>query len=102
MVRHTLPHVHSEVSHDGEKSYRLPKRQGERLPEDPKQELVVALADLAEMAEQVFARLQDCRCHSWPVVRDGRLIGIITPDNATEFLMIQEALRGGSPRLAPA
>lgn len=58
-------------------------------------------ADPGEMAEQVFARLQDCHCHSLPVVRDGRLVGIVTPDNVAEFLMIQEALRGGRPRAMP-
>ncbi len=59
-------------------------------------------ADPGEMAEAVFARLQECNCHSLPVVREGRLVGIVTPDNVAEFLMIQEALRGGRARPMPA
>jgi Zn-dependent protease/predicted transcriptional regulator len=54
-------------------------------------------ADPSEMAETVFARLQQCECHSLPVVRGGRVIGIVTPDNVAEFLMIQEALRSAKP-----
>jgi Zn-dependent protease/predicted transcriptional regulator len=51
-------------------------------------------AEPGEMLENVFARLQECDCHSLPVVKDGKLIGMITMDNVGEFLMIQAALRG--------
>ncbi|MCX7722695.1 MAG: site-2 protease family protein [Verrucomicrobiae bacterium] len=54
-------------------------------------------ADPAEMAETVFNRLQECNCHSLPVVQNGRLIGILTADNVGEFLMIQAALRKATP-----
>jgi Zn-dependent protease/predicted transcriptional regulator len=51
-------------------------------------------ADPNEMLGTVFARLQACGCHSFPLVRNGRLAGILTMDNVGEFLMVQAALRG--------
>ena len=53
-------------------------------------------ADPLEMAEGVFARLQDSNCTSLPVLSNGRLVGILTAENLGEFLMIQAALRGGT------
>ncbi len=50
-------------------------------------------ADPSDMAENVFARLQECKCHSLPVVQEGQLVGIVTAENVGEFLMIQAALR---------
>ena len=50
-------------------------------------------ADPREMLQTAFARLQDCDCHTLPVVQDGRLLGLVTADNLAEVLMIQEALR---------
>ena len=49
---------------------------------------------LARAVEHVLAGFQQ----DFPVVDDGRLVGIVTPDNVTEFVMIHEALRGGQPR----
>ncbi len=54
----------------------------------------VATADPSEMLESAIARLQDCDCHSMPVVRGDQLVGLLTMDNLGEFLMIQSALRG--------
>jgi Zn-dependent protease/predicted transcriptional regulator len=51
-------------------------------------------ADPNEMLETVFVRLQARGCHSLPLVRNGRLAGILTTDNIGEFLMVQAALRG--------
>ncbi|MEJ2206422.1 MAG: site-2 protease family protein [Gemmatimonadota bacterium] len=56
-------------------------------------------ADPADMLEPAFMRLQSCACRSMPVVRGGRLLGILTTDNVGEFLMFQAAMReafGGS------
>jgi Zn-dependent protease/CBS domain-containing protein len=50
-------------------------------------------ADPAEMLEHVMNRLQECECRSMPVVRDGKLVGLITLDNVGEWLMIRSALR---------
>ncbi|MBI4582684.1 MAG: site-2 protease family protein [Planctomycetes bacterium] len=59
-------------------------------------------ADPAEMLENLFSRLQNCSCHSLPVVRAGNLVGIVTMENVGEFLMIQSALRGQEPmKMAP-
>lgn len=48
----------------------------------------------SEMAERVLAKLQDCKCHTLPVVQDGELVGIFTMENLGEFMMIQTALHG--------
>ena len=49
--------------------------------------------DAGEMLETMFARLQECQCHTVPVTRAGALVGLVTSDNLGEFLMIQSALR---------
>jgi Zn-dependent protease len=56
--------------------------------------------DPADMLEGAFQRLQACRCRTAPVVRDGRLVGLVTMDNLGEFLAIQAALekRGAGRR----
>jgi hypothetical protein len=40
-----------------------------------------------------FQRLQDCQCHTIPVLRRGSLIGLLTMDNVGEFLSVQSAVR---------
>ncbi len=50
-------------------------------------------ADSMEMLQMVAARMQECSCHTVPVVHNGQLVGLITMDNIGEFLMIQSALR---------
>ena len=50
-------------------------------------------ADAAEMLEPVFQRLEACRCQVLPVLRGGRLVGILTPDNVAEFVMFSRAVR---------
>jgi Zn-dependent protease/predicted transcriptional regulator len=58
----------------------------------------------SEMADLVFARLNECQCHTLPVVQNDRLVGMVTADNVGEFLMIQSALkaRGASGGRHPA
>ncbi len=58
-------------------------------------------ADPGEMLESVFIRLQNCGCHSLPVVKAGRLVGLLTMENIGEFMMIQSALRGESQPSLP-
>ena len=58
-------------------------------------------ADPRDMLQTAFARLQDCDCHTLPVVQDGRLLGVVTADNLSEALMIQEALREARRRQHP-
>jgi Zn-dependent protease/predicted transcriptional regulator len=46
-----------------------------------------------EMLEGVLRRLQECECRTIPVLENGRLVGLVTPDNIGEFFMIQSALQ---------
>ncbi len=54
--------------------------------------------DPREMLQSAFARLQQGHSRSLPVVRDGKLVGILTADNLAEVLLIQDALRQGHRR----
>jgi Zn-dependent protease/CBS domain-containing protein len=54
-----------------------------------------------ELADDVLARLKSCGCHSLPVIRDGRLLGVLTMDNVGEYMMVQAALRGDRPAYQP-
>ena len=51
------------------------------------------MADSSEMLDTIFPRLQNCQCHTLPVTRNGRLIGLMTMDNVGEFILIQSALK---------
>ncbi|MBN2387202.1 MAG: site-2 protease family protein [Anaerolineales bacterium] len=46
-----------------------------------------------DMLEPVFARLQACECHIFPVVQDGRLVGLLSSENIGEFMMFQSAFK---------
>ena len=52
-----------------------------------------ASVDPGEMLEAAFRRLQTCRCHTAPVIRQGQLIGLMTMDNIGEFVAIRSALQ---------
>ncbi|CAB1075430.1 Putative zinc metalloprotease MJ0392 (EC [Olavius algarvensis Delta 1 endosymbiont] len=49
--------------------------------------------DSLDMLENALAKLNNCNCHTLPVTRNGRLVGLLTMDNLGEFLRIQTALR---------
>jgi Zn-dependent protease/CBS domain-containing protein len=51
------------------------------------------VADASDMIDVAFQRLQDCQCHTIPVLRRGSLIGLLTMDNVGEFLSVQSAVR---------
>jgi predicted transcriptional regulator len=53
-------------------------------------------AEPAEMLHGVFSRLQRCRCHSFPVIERGRLVGVIDMENVGEFISLRQALRAGA------
>ena len=58
------------------------------------------VADAGDMLEGAMERLQACACHTLPVVRDGRLVGLVTMDNIGEFVLIHAALSGKqAPRI---
>lgn len=50
-------------------------------------------AGATETAENVMAKLQQCGSGSLPILENDRLVGILTAENLSEFLMIQTALR---------
>ncbi len=50
------------------------------------------VVDAGEMLETAFMRLQSCECRTMPVLRNQRLVGVLTMDNVGEFLSIQMAL----------
>ena len=51
-------------------------------------------ANAGEMLAPAFAQLGQEQCRTIPVLRDGRLVGLLTPENVGEWLMIQSALTG--------
>ena len=57
----------------------------------------VPQVDSHEMVEQALARLEESGARTLPVTHAGRLAGLITSENITEFLMIRSALRA-APR----
>jgi Zn-dependent protease len=46
----------------------------------------------SDLMQSVFLRLQECRCHSLPIVQGETLVGLLTMENVGEFLRIQTAL----------
>jgi Zn-dependent protease/predicted transcriptional regulator len=52
--------------------------------------------DSHEMLEPVLTRLQEFGLKSLPVTHGGQLVGMITMENITEFLMIRSALNAAS------
>ena len=56
------------------------------------------VVEAAEMMDGAFRRLQDCACTTVPVLREGRLVGLMTLENLGELLMIQNALSSRARR----
>jgi Zn-dependent protease len=52
------------------------------------------LAQPDEPVEEALARLHGCGCSAIPVVRERRLLGLLSLDNVGEYLMVRAALRG--------
>jgi Zn-dependent protease len=52
--------------------------------------------DSHEMIEMVLTRLQESGSKTLPVTHGGQLVGLITSENITEYLMIRSALRTAS------
>ncbi len=49
----------------------------------------VQTADAHELLEVAFGRLQGHQCHVLPVLQNGRIVGLLTPDNVGEFVMFR-------------
>jgi Zn-dependent protease/CBS domain-containing protein len=54
-----------------------------------------------EPLSPAFARLMEHRLQTLPVLEMGRLVGVLTPGNVGEFLMIQNALSNVDRRVSP-
>lgn len=57
-------------------------------------------AGYTEMLEPVLQRLQESECHTMPVTHAGRLAGLLTMENVSEFFLIQAAVRQNGARNA--
>ncbi|MGP0064276.1 MAG: site-2 protease family protein [Isosphaeraceae bacterium] len=71
---------------------------GSHSPETPAFEVMqrsFATADPNEMLQTAFGRLQEGQTRTLPVVRKGRLVGLLTADSLAEVLLIQQRLREG-------
>lgn len=76
-------------------------KNGETTPVGNVMETRFVAAHPSEMAETAFIRLQHSHCRAMPVLRDGKLLGMVTAENVGEFLMIHAALHGEArPRMA--
>jgi CBS domain-containing protein len=67
-------------------------QRGSEIPVTDVMQHEVHKADSHDMLESVLARLEECRCHTLPVMHDGELVGLVTMDNVGEFLRIQAAI----------
>jgi CBS-domain-containing membrane protein len=54
--------------------------------------------DEAEMLDNIFPRMREWECPTLPVLREGRLVGLVTLENVGEWMMIQSALRKARAR----
>jgi Zn-dependent protease len=68
-------------------------KRGRDAPVGEVMETTFRTAEAGEPLENALARLQECRCHTLPVVADHRLEGVLTLENLGEFMMIETALR---------
>ncbi len=57
-----------------------------------------AIAEDTEMLEGAFQRMRVANCPTLPVVRGGRLVGIVTLENVGELMMINSAYRSATAR----
>lgn len=46
-----------------------------------------------DMLQTALERLQTCNCRTMPIIKDGRLVGLVNMENIGEFMMIRTALR---------
>ncbi|MGQ0704296.1 MAG: site-2 protease family protein [Gemmatimonadales bacterium] len=78
-------------------------KQGQQSPVAEVMRRNVPTAEASEMIEVAFQRLQGRDCPTIPVLRRGRLVGLVTMENVGEFVSVQAALGGTRPmRRLPA
>ena len=44
-----------------------------------------------EMLDTVVTKLSECRCDLLPVIREGKIVGVVTTDNISAFMRLREA-----------
>lgn len=54
----------------------------------------------ADLLDDVLDRVRESGCPMVPVLRDGRLVGLLTQDNMAELMMVRQAIRGRGGRTA--
>jgi Zn-dependent protease/predicted transcriptional regulator len=54
----------------------------------------IAIADASDMLESALQRLQESACHTLPVLRNQKLVGLLTAENLGEYLMFKNARNG--------
>ncbi|MFB3777546.1 MAG: site-2 protease family protein [Bryobacteraceae bacterium] len=67
-------------------------QRGDSLPVAEAMNREFQLVDSHDMLESVLERLQECRCHTLPVMHGGELVGLVTTENLGEFMLVQAAL----------
>jgi Zn-dependent protease/predicted transcriptional regulator len=50
--------------------------------------------DSLDMLETAFEKLNECKCHTLPVTRNGKLVGLLTMENLGDFMRFQTAKSG--------
>ena len=58
--------------------------------------------DSHEMVEAALQRLQENGSKTLPVTHNGQLVGLVTSENVTEYLMIRSAMRSGRGAVQPS
>lgn len=74
----------------------------ERGRETPVREVASAecfTVDEGAMLDEALTQMQQSDCSTVPVVRDGRLVGLLTLENVGELMMISSALKGQSAQM---
>jgi signal-transduction protein with cAMP-binding, CBS, and nucleotidyltransferase domain len=52
--------------------------------------------DYGQMLEAALVTMQTCECETLPVMRGGKLTGLLTKHNVGEFLAVQSALEAAT------
>ena len=84
------------MAHHGEVDLRACEERAHRVSEVMDRRFVIAHP--YEMLDVALARLEDLECRSLPVVADGRVVGMLTPDNVSELMMVRSALKSPPSR----
>ncbi len=54
----------------------------------------IAVAEASDMLESALQRLQESACHTLPVLRNQKLVGLLTAENLGEYVMFKNARQG--------